>query len=364
MAYASDDSMSAAGEVVQATRKGDDDPRPRRPPAEVMKRTLEMREKALREIEETQVADQTNAGDDGDQPAGSAETEPSSGPIKKFAVCLCVSLLVLWSVHALCSLIGKIMTARTTSEIVLACVWPAAVLGVVLFVVIYARRLFGRLPSIESIKRKDFGYDTKKLKDTIQHGYLDLLPTPEDYAAQLRLEPTHDLPAKLAKLKNHDYTGSGSRAFLQDFTTFQSLQEERAAEVIKKYAKLIAVKTAASPWRIVDMLAVFYNSTLMICEIAKIYNRRVSRPQAFNMVLKWMFNLYVSGELGRVMDYSAEVLNSKLENLLGENGLSGIVQSALPLFTKFVGKVAEGGINAYLAYRLGKCSVANFRYMK
>jgi len=64
------------------------------------------------------------------------------------------------------------------------------------------------------------------------------------------------------------------------------------------------------------------------------------------------------------MDGATDTLNSNLGDMMGADGLGAVVQPFLPLFSKFVGKAAEGGVNAYLAYRLGRLSVSAFRYLK
>ena len=44
--------------------------------------------------------------------------------------------------------------------------------------------------------------------------------------------------------------------------------------------------------------------------------------------------------------------------------LSGVVNNAMPWLGKLVGKVAEGGANAYLAHRMGNRAIAYFQALK
>lgn len=347
---------------VPSTRKGDDDPRPPRPSDEDMKRVLEERERDQREIAVAEAAlnaEQRNDDQDGGEPA---EVGAKGRTVKKLVVYSCTLLVGLWLCNVFYSVVRNVLIAQSRAELVLAALLLAATVAVFAFIVIYAWRLFAGLPRIDSVAKANYRGNPFKLMEKIQGEYLAHLPDSERFAKRLRKSRVRDdLALLLAKLRTHRY--ADSRSFLCDFRTFQELQDRQAAETIRRYALLIAVKTAVSPWRLVDMAAVFYNSTLMVCEIAGIYNRRISRAHAFRLLIGWVLNLYVSGELGQVMEGSADVLNDSLGDLLGD-GLGSSIQPFLPLFAKFVGKAAEGGVNAYLAYRLGRRAVVAFRYLK
>lgn len=354
--------LCVSKEIIPPTRRGDDAPRPARPSSEELKRVLEERERERKIIISEEVSRKTDEKATDTLEDAPAVTEAKGRSVKNLIVYSCVLLLGLWICNVFYSVLKNVLVAQTRGELVLALALLVATVGVFAFIVIYAWSLFSGLPRIDSIKESDFVANTYKLMERIRGDYVSRLPQHGEFAKRLRLSATGDLALSLKGLQSDEY--ADSKSFLVDFKEFQSLQDKQAAAVIKKYVLLIAVKTAASPWRIVDMVAVFFNSTLMICEIASVYNRRVSRAQALRLLINWMLNLYVSGELGRVMDGAADVLNDNLGDVLGSDGLGALIQPFLPLFSKFVGKAAEGGVNAYLAYRLGRRSVLAFRYLK
>ena len=162
------------------------------------------------------------------------------------------------------------------------------------------------------------------------------------------------------------------------FERFQKCQEDRAYEVVKKYCQLVALKTAACPWKFIDMVIVFVNLTLMIEKIALVYNRRVLKEGAFRLLCRWFMNIYISGELGAITENVSNQASDKVADWLTNvkdvtngqpmaggaqsEGFADLFSASLPILSKVVGKVAEGGMNAYLAYRMGKRAIEEFRF--
>ena len=81
-----------------------------------------------------------------------------------------------------------------------------------------------------------------------------------------------------------------TKEWRKDADAFESEREALADEIAKKHALLTAIKTATSPWKIVDVLSVFYTSTRMVERIARLYGQPCSGPQAFRLVCQWGFN--------------------------------------------------------------------------
>lgn len=349
--------------AVLAPRSGDDDVRPQRPTEEALARNAE---RVSKEQEIAQEPDTPFPGPE-DAPVGSvvgdSESQQGEGrTITRFLTYSIFLLVGLWVSNVFYSLVRNVLVTQNRFEFVLALLLLLATVGVWAFIVTYAWSVFSSLPNIESVCGADYKCNTFKLMEIIRRNYLAKLPSSPAYAKQLRMSESDDLTRMLTKLKNHAY--ADSKSFIADFDEFQRLQDIKAVEVIKKFAKLIAIKTAASPWRILDMAAVFFNSTLMVCEISRVYNRRTSRAHAFRLIVGWTLNLYVSGEVGQVMEGTSDAVNESFKEWLGADGLGAMMQPAIPLLSKFAGKAIEGGLNAYLAYRLGKRSIAAFRYLK
>lgn len=153
-----------------------------------------------------------------------------------------------------------------------------------------------------------------------------------------------------------------TKSWRKDADAFESEREALADEIAKKHALLTAIKTATSPWKIVDVLSVFYNSTRMVERIARLYGQPCSGPQAFRLVCQWGFNLYVAGELGDVMEKGAEMTTEKAVDLLQNTG-GGIswLGTVLPMTGKIFAKAGEGAANYYLCKRLGRTAIDAFK---
>ncbi len=153
-----------------------------------------------------------------------------------------------------------------------------------------------------------------------------------------------------------------TKAWRKDAEAFESERECVADRIAKEHALLVAIKTATSPWKIVDVLAVFYNSTRMVERIARLYGQPCGGPQAFRLVCQWGFNLYVAGELGDVMEKGAEMTTEKAAELLQNTG-GGIswLGAVLPMAGKIFAKAGEGATNYYLCRRLGRKAIDAFK---
>jgi len=242
--------------------------------------------------------------------------------------------------------------------------------ALLLFVSCRVFLLFRKLPSFPQIRKS--GKKSYELKDKLLHGYLEELPESCKYAKSVGFEGNErenvvnvlDLLRGKQKAHYSDEVG-----WLDDFDRFKGLQRSRANKIIGHYSKLIGLKTAASPWKFVDIICVFLNSTLMVVDLAKLYNRRVDRSAAFRLVFRWFLNIYISGELGQISAKAAEAIGEQLKEPVKDSlsdlgwldsDWAGTVAQSVPFVSKFAGKVVEGGVNAFFAIRMGRKAVAAF----
>ena len=239
-----------------------------------------------------------------------------------------------------------------------------------LFVSCRVYLLFRGLPSFPQIRKS--GRKSYEFKDNLLHGYLEELPESCKYAESVGFEDKEkeDVVKYLDKLRGKEKAHySDEKGWLDDFNFFSCLQRSRANKIIGHYSKLIGLKTAASPWKFVDIICVFLNSTLMVADLAQLYNRRVDRSSAFRLVFRWFLNIYISGELGQISAKAAEAIGEQLKepakDALSDLGWldgdwAGTVAQSIPFISKFAGKIVEGGVNAYFAIRMGRKAVAAF----
>lgn len=347
------DSCSVDKISVLPARDGDFDPIPPAPASEMYELIADEREIKIRPQEEAPAHNEEQLPD---PPAASGSSFGS------FIFASTIALLILFCCNFFYSVLHNIVVARTGKELCLAWAMFAVTVAVFAYIALRARRLFSHLPKIDSVKESEYAHDPLNLMKRVKSDYISpILKRKDAYAADLKLTADHELIGKLFDLSSDRYVDS--LAFLEDFKLFQRQQGEKAAKIIFEHAKQVAIKTAASPWKIVDMLSVFYNSSSMIYEIALVYNRQIRRSQAFRLSLRWMFNIYIAGELGAIADKSGEAIDQSIRTMIGDQDVSSLVAPALPLLSKFIGKFAEGGVNAYNVYRLGKCAVAEFKYL-
>ena len=230
---------------------------------------------------------------------------------------------------------------------------------VLAWVVLRALLLFRRLPPIAQLTEADV--DSLDLKRRLQRRYLSRLPASSDYVRRCGFKDPGRVRGLLDSLRGETSLHSDEIGWLDEFRQFQSLQDARAKEIVASCCKLVALKTAASPWRLLDMFCVFYNSTRLVCELAVVYNRRMSRERAFRLVCRWCAAIYISGEMGAIMESTAKKGGEYAADWLNDGDLVAGAAQSMPVLAKLAGKAIEGGVNAYFAFRMGRRAIAAFR---
>ena len=334
-----------------ATRSGDDDIRPSRPSEDVLKKRPKP---SVPHDEPVPVAPELPK----ELKRENTDVAENLGLIKLTAYA-CGAIVAIWLLGSFGTVLHNIAIAASVPEMLVFCLIFIIEVSIVWYVIHYAKKTFAGLPKIAQIRRKEYTGGLLALATKLKSDYIQQFPGPDQYAELSGFKPGHAALCLLSRLRDHKY--ADSTGFMDDYDRFQLEQDRQALEIIKHYAKLIGIKTAASPWKVVDIIAVFFNSTLMVSKIAKVYHRQVSRQQAFRLVTHWFINLYISGELGQITEGAADTIAEGTADWLGNEGVSAVLQPAVPLLAKFGGKIAEGGINAYLAYRLGSRACTCFR---
>ena len=341
---------------IYSTRAGGSDPQPSLP--------------ALRKVQVVRDQDGRNP-DESHGGKGKDTSVPKQSAFFPIATWTIIAAFAFWVSCQLLPLVSYVLRFSchdwrfyVTGGLVLI---PFALL---LFVSYRVFLLFRRLPSFPQIRKS--GWKSYELKDRLLHGYLDELPESSKYAETAGFEDTQkdEVVTVLDLLRGKEKAHySDEVGWLDDYNRFNALQRSRADKIIGHYSKLIGLKTAASPWKLVDILCVFLNSTLMVADLAKLYNRRVDRSASFRLVFRWFLNIYISGELGQISETAAnaigEHLKEPVKDSLSDMGWldsdwAGTVAQSMPFVAKFAGKIVEGGVNAYFAIRMGRKAVAAF----
>ena len=238
----------------------------------------------------------------------------------------------------------------------------AVVATVVIVWIVRLVRLFS-LGNARQWEKREVEADREKTRIDLQHYYQDIAhgARREAFSGQF---PKSDRATALRELDDLCHCSENmTKDWWERQKKFDKMVETRAEAIARKHAGLVALKTATSPWKIVDVLAVFYNSTRMVERIAKLYGQACSGPQALRLALRWSFNLYVAGQLGDIAEKGAETAAetavSEIEKTASNAGTW--LASALPFAGKMFAKVGEGAANYYLCWRFGRQAIEAFR---
>ena len=166
----------------------------------------------------------------------------------------------------------------------------------------------------------------------------------------------------------------GSREWVNEFTeNIQLPMEALATKRINAYAKAAALKTAISPWPLVDMASVIYNSTLMLTDLAIIFNRRFSCGNTIRILMGMFFAIFIAGQTQEAVDAIEYEIGQRLPmGVTGESGsinvdehVGSFAESAFEnlghgvmIFAKFsTKKIGEGAASWLLMKLLGRRAV-------
>lgn len=298
--------------------------------------------------------------------AGESERVLRADSLLGFAAAAVVVAAVLWTGSQLLSLFASAQRLEgVAGAVATAFAWAA--LALVLAVVAWGLWLLRRLPNVPKVYAADFADSPEAFRAVLQRGYLARLGDADEYARRAGFDEkgASEVAERIRRLRARSADALRADDGYLDWPAamriLQERQDERAGEIINRAMGLIAVKTAASPWKIVDSLAVFYVSAMMIFDIARVYNRRTTRFGALRLAGRWAFNIYVAREMSGAAESGVGVVTGAAGHLMKPNGISGAIASSLPLVGKIASKAVEGGANAFFARSLGKRAIREFQ---
>lgn len=173
---------------------------------------------------------------------------------------------------------------------------------------------------------------------------------------------------ELANLKKHKNNLLGDKAYIdssQWLNEFNAsvvfLMDSAAGKRIRLYVKSVSIGTAASPIKLIDQMIVLYASFNLINELMQIYNLKPAFGQSATILARSVIHAYLSGVIGENVEGGIDFITDNIESFTSDIGMSGVadagVSGAASLGSGFVGalapKIAEGGLNGLLIWRLG-----------
>lgn len=139
---------------------------------------------------------------------------------------------------------------------------------------------------------------------------------------------------------------------------FQNELEATASDVIRNWMKLVAIKTAISPYSLVDSAIVLYCSYGMVGDLCRLYNLRMTGPGIVRLLAFTMLNTYAAGKLE---DLAQSLDPSELAESVGvDEYLQPFFKAveSIPFAGKGLAKVTDGAANALLINKLGRKTIS------
>ena len=282
------------------------------------------------------------------------EPENSRNGVLTILSAIVVALVVIWVVSALFPLVKFVLESQGWRMWVSLAVVSIPLLAILIAMGVCIREYF-RLPRIVQFSEKDYVGREDRLVRLIKDKYLDRIKVSGNAASELVGEKA---AKTLEFLRKQDLNAC---QWISEFKRFQDEQQEYAHKQIGRFSTRIGAATAVSQMRGADMLSVFVLSALMILQLAKIYNQRMSAVSAFRLSLRWCANVYIAGEAQTVTRKVAQIAGKVIE--LGANVVGGFVgnpnvgtaaKGAIGGVAAGVGMAAEFSINKCLAAKLGR----------
>ena len=139
---------------------------------------------------------------------------------------------------------------------------------------------------------------------------------------------------------------------------------------ISRYAKFVALKTAISPYAILDFLVVLYNNFRMLHDLCLLYQVRTGLAGTVYLLGLCIFQAFMAGAVNEVLDAigedgveegadaAAESLGDGAPELVEEASREGLSRILSGVGEKFLGsaakKAAEGMANWFFLRRIGR----------
>lgn len=231
----------------------------------------------------------------------------------------------------------------------LALVGIVFVFLVLLYSVIALVKALKKLPKIEQAANKDSS--GKRISERERRRLLEryvneaLASDPKGYEEELGQTGCAKKIKNLLDGKSLD-NGEWMKAFGQIVT----MQDDAADKRIRSRYIKVFLKTGASPWKIIDAVAVMYHSVGLALDIAKIYRRRVTRFQAFRLAAEGLVAIAISSVAQEGAEKVFEVCGGLVHETVVSKFLKGIMA-----------KASEGALNAVFVCRLGNRLKSRFR---
>lgn len=143
---------------------------------------------------------------------------------------------------------------------------------------------------------------------------------------------------------------SNRKEWVRGYQRFQEYLDDYANERLVSIAKIVAVKTAISPYPMWDMLIVLYWSFQFLSELCQVYHLRIDNYGTARLLLELWGTLFCSAQIDNMEEYAQAGVEQLLSGVLS----SGFIKIAVGEASS---KAASGLANYYLFLRLGRQAI-------
>ncbi len=231
----------------------------------------------------------------------------------------------------------------------LACAGVLVCIAAILYAFYVLARIVQKLPRIEQASMSDTAARQAKLlrRYLRSEKKVNAFPDGMSYDEYAKRILHKEECAETLRWLSKDPDDYGD--WMERFRSLETIQDEVASKCIRKRAGFVALATAASPWKFLDVISVLYHTVGMMTELAGIYRRRITRFQAVRLGLRGL----VSAGVAYGAQAATETIASKVSTMVSTVGTA--------LLGKIAAKTAEGGVNCLLVSRLGQRMKSSFK---
>ncbi|MDO4575672.1 MAG: DUF697 domain-containing protein [Planctomycetia bacterium] len=140
------------------------------------------------------------------------------------------------------------------------------------------------------------------------------------------------------------------REWVQEFQKAQKFLDDHAQMRLEKLSRIVALKTALSPYPLWDMLIVLFWSFQYLTELCRIYNLRVDFYGTARLLLELWITAFCSAKIDSAEEYTQAAAEQAVSGLISNNVAKTIFGSASA-------KAVSGLANYYLFRRLGRQAI-------
>ncbi len=131
---------------------------------------------------------------------------------------------------------------------------------------------------------------------------------------------------------------------------FQSLLDEAAERTVVESARWVGIKTAASPYAILDLGIILFESARLIGTLCRIYGVRMGRIGTLRVMAAVLAHAYLAAKIDDIEPWAEEGF-SKLLDTVGVQAVMG------SFFSKLSVKASSGYVNYRLFARMGRDAI-------